>query len=181
MEKQCSICGETKPLDGFYNHPKMPDGRQKRCKDCCKAAAVENWKANRERNRAYDKQRFQRPERKAAIGIYQKRRRQRFPQDASGCSETVTTNSIVRKLGSDGASRWAHFSVNGFVIVSLTQKADEAMLTMASPAAAWTSSYSFGDNQIAHAELQAEALRQAIELAREWAVDAGRPYKEVLR
>jgi hypothetical protein len=102
-------------------------------------------------------------------------------QDASGCSETVTTNSIVRKLGSDGASRWAHFSVNGFVIVSLTQKADEAMLTMASPAAAWTSSYSFGDNQIAHAELQAEALRQAIELAREWAVDAGRPYKEVLR
>lgn len=92
MEKQCSICGETKPLDGFYNHPKMPDGRQKRCKDCCKAAAVENWKANRERNRAYDKQRFQRPERKAAIGIYQKRRRQRFPH--KDLARTMVGNAI---------------------------------------------------------------------------------------
>lgn len=90
-------------------------------------------------------------------------------------------NGVTREFGSDDASRWAHFRINQCLVASVNQKADEATLTMASPTASWASSYNFGDNQIVHAELLVEALRQAIALARKWEADAGKPYNKVLQ
>ena len=100
----------------------------------------------------------------------------------AGEGETMSEqNGITREIASNGASRWAHFKVNGCIIAATAQRADAVSLTMESPIVSWTGSGSFGVNQIVHAESQAEALRQAIELAREWEQDAGKPMKEVLK
>ena len=34
MEKTCNKCGQTKPINGFYEHPTFKDGRMKTCKEC---------------------------------------------------------------------------------------------------------------------------------------------------
>lgn len=35
--KTCIQCGEGKPLEEFYKHPRMADGHLGKCKSCCKA------------------------------------------------------------------------------------------------------------------------------------------------
>lgn len=57
MEKACKWCGIIKPLDGFYKHPSMKDGRLNRCIDCFKADQNQRRRdepeAIRARDRAY--------------------------------------------------------------------------------------------------------------------------------
>ena len=36
MYKTCFKCGELKPLDEYYTHPKMMDGHLNKCKECTK-------------------------------------------------------------------------------------------------------------------------------------------------
>lgn len=59
-EKQCRGCLEVLPLTSFHRkgEGKSKDGLQPKCKDCVRAYQVEYLKKNRERKRAYDKQRF---------------------------------------------------------------------------------------------------------------------------
>lgn len=59
--KQCFKCGERKPLNAFYKHPKMKDGRVNKCKECNKRDVCENRKKNVEYYRAYDRGRGSRP------------------------------------------------------------------------------------------------------------------------
>lgn len=103
-------------------------------------------------------------------------------------SETVTTNGIIRESGCNGASRWMWFkNADGRHLADITQYADVAMLTMGDPTIGWSDHWRQGSTgqmqraRLVDAEEMAEALRQAIELAREWAVDAGRPHREILR
>ena len=35
--KPCICCGEEKPLDEYYTHPRMTDGHLNKCKECVKA------------------------------------------------------------------------------------------------------------------------------------------------
>jgi hypothetical protein len=80
MEKQCSVCGERKPVTEFYKCADMKDGRRNDCKACNLAAKaarykadpgptierVKRWQAdNRERHLANLRRRRERPEVKA--------------------------------------------------------------------------------------------------------------------
>lgn len=94
-----------------------------------------------------------------------------------------TLNSITREIDGDDASRWAEFGAeNGAYLCSIQQDGDTASLTLSSCAFSWKSnSPTRLFRSIAAAELMAEALRQAIELACEWDKDAGKPIKDVLK
>lgn len=54
MKKTCFKCNLVKPLEDFYKHPQMPDGRVNKCKDCNKIENKINWNKNREEKREYD-------------------------------------------------------------------------------------------------------------------------------
>lgn len=55
MEKTCTQCGETKPLDAYHKQKRGLHGRQSKCKDCRNANKREYFAipVNRERNRQY--------------------------------------------------------------------------------------------------------------------------------
>ena len=48
MTKQCTKCGETKPLDGFHKKKTGSHGRQPCCKDCRSAFMKGYYQANKE-------------------------------------------------------------------------------------------------------------------------------------
>lgn len=80
--KTCFKCGETKPLWSFYVHPAMADGHLNKCKVCCKNEEKIRRRTPkfRERMRAYDKARFQMPERKAQALEAQRQRQKNHPE-----------------------------------------------------------------------------------------------------
>lgn len=55
--KRCFKCGETKPLSGFYKHPRMADGHVNKCKECNKKDVRENLQKNFEHYQEYEKER----------------------------------------------------------------------------------------------------------------------------
>jgi hypothetical protein len=55
--KKCYRCGEEKPLDQFYRHSKMTDGRLNKCADCCRVDARNNRRKRVKYYREYDRKR----------------------------------------------------------------------------------------------------------------------------
>ena len=45
MEKKCSTCKETKPIEEFHNQKSRKDGKQNHCKACSKLN-MERWRKN---------------------------------------------------------------------------------------------------------------------------------------
>lgn len=70
--KQCFKCKKTLPLDSFYKHPKMADGRVNKCKECNKKDVQDNRSAKIDYYREYDKQRANNPSRVEARALYSK-------------------------------------------------------------------------------------------------------------
>lgn len=77
--KQCFKCQDVKPLEEFYKHPQMPDGHLNKCKTCAKKDVSENYRKRKPQYAAYERDREQRPERKADKLRYQRDRRRRHP------------------------------------------------------------------------------------------------------
>ena len=55
VDKQCTECGEIKPLSGFRNRTISPDGLDYRCRVCRNASGKAWRKANPKRTAAYSK------------------------------------------------------------------------------------------------------------------------------
>ena len=73
MVKTCFKCGVEKPLDDFYKHPRMNDGRLNKCKECTKAYVKQHRQDNIDRIRKYDRQRGRLEHRKERSRQYNKR------------------------------------------------------------------------------------------------------------
>jgi hypothetical protein len=64
--KECFKCKTVKPLEDFYKHSMMADGRFNKCKTCTKSDVLEHRNKNLERIREYDRERGKKPERRAS-------------------------------------------------------------------------------------------------------------------
>ena len=78
--KTCFKCKAEKAITEFYVHPAMGDGRLNKCKECTKKDVSENYRANSEHYRKYERERFKTADRKAAVRRYQAERRERHPE-----------------------------------------------------------------------------------------------------
>ena len=65
--KQCKRCELCLPVDMFYRHSRMADGRLNFCQACVKQRISDHREANLERIQQYDRERGKRPERKAQL------------------------------------------------------------------------------------------------------------------
>ena len=82
--KECFKCHHSKPLDDFYRHPRMADGRLNKCKACTRVDVRLNRALRDEQYLAYDRARASRPERRAASKERVRRQRREQPeQDAA--------------------------------------------------------------------------------------------------
>jgi len=70
--KRCFKCLQEKPLEAFYKHAQMRDGRLNKCIECAKADVLQNRLENIERYKQFDRQRAGNPERVKARATYRK-------------------------------------------------------------------------------------------------------------
>ena len=63
--KNCFKCKQDKPLDDFYRHAQMADGRVGKCKTCARDDSITNRNKNIEKYPNHDKVRNLTPERKS--------------------------------------------------------------------------------------------------------------------
>jgi len=71
--KECFKCHVVKPVEDFYKHPKMGDGRLGKCKECAKADVHKNYRTNKKHYVEYERIRTSQPERKKHVSLYQKK------------------------------------------------------------------------------------------------------------
>ena len=81
-QKTCFVCRESKPVEQFYRHPQMADGRLGKCKECTKKHVRANYSEKREQYSRYDKERQQNPTRRAKKIAYAKAHKARHPDRA---------------------------------------------------------------------------------------------------
>lgn len=90
--KRCFKCGETKSTAGFYRHPQTGDGLLGKCKDCTKRDVNSNYRKTWTDKVAYERRRWQRPERRRASTASLKRQKARNPTKAK--ARNAVTNAI---------------------------------------------------------------------------------------
>lgn len=71
-EKTCFKCESKKPMDAFYRHPQIADGRLNKCKECAKRDVRHNYKSNVGHYQQYEQVRAKNPDRVRARDLYQK-------------------------------------------------------------------------------------------------------------
>lgn len=64
--KTCFKCLRSLPVDDFYRHPRMKDGRLGKCKECAKSDVSRNYRDNIDSKKAYEQARKSTEARKSA-------------------------------------------------------------------------------------------------------------------
>ncbi len=77
--KECFKCLETKPLEAFYRHPRMKDGRLNKCIECTKVDVKNTRLSNIEKCRSYDRERANEQHRVAGRAQYIERYNEQYP------------------------------------------------------------------------------------------------------
>lgn len=80
MYKKCFKCEQIKPISEFYSHPETADKHLNKCKSCTKNDVTNNYASKREYYSLYEKVRNSEISRKSSRLIYQKTRRERYPE-----------------------------------------------------------------------------------------------------
>lgn len=93
MEKRCFKCGEVKPIDSYYRHPRMADGRLNKCIECTKKDVGEHRGKNLDRVREYDRGRYRTNE---------KRREQYLSLSSRRPPEHIKANHALSNAVRDG-------------------------------------------------------------------------------
>jgi len=99
--KHCSKCDSEKPLEEFHRNKGAHDGRTNWCKPCACAHVRTARRANLEHYRTYDRERAQRPERKAAdvVATRRKRAKNRLRYKAHWTVANEIRNGRLRRGG----------------------------------------------------------------------------------
>lgn len=91
--KTCIVCGDSKPLDEFYAHPRMPDGLLNKCKPCHKLHIRECRAQRPEYYRTYDRSRGRTPRRAATRSRHSRNYIERNPAKRAA---VIAANNAVR-------------------------------------------------------------------------------------
>jgi len=95
-EKACFKCLQVKPLDHFYAHPKMADGRLGKCKECTKADTKANREERKDYYQKYDRERANIPRRVAAREAYSRTDEFRASHSAASAKYTASNRTRAR-------------------------------------------------------------------------------------
>ena len=98
--KRCFKCGVEKPVDSFYRHPMMGDGHLGKCKECTKQDVSANYHARRQHYAEYERERYQRPERRRKTVEYHRKGVLRNPEKATArnaISNAIREGRLQRK------------------------------------------------------------------------------------
>jgi len=102
MTKKCFKCGKKKELNQFYKHPATADKHLGKCKNCTKNDVRERYNDEESRKRivAYEKKRFQNPERKKKTKQYAINRKIKHPNKvrANRAVHTALKNGSLKRL-----------------------------------------------------------------------------------
>jgi hypothetical protein len=90
--KRCFKCNQEQPVEEFYRHPQMGDGRLNKCRTCTKSDVSQNYRRNREHYASYEQQRFKLPERKRDVRRYAQKRAELRPERTRAAY--LTSNAI---------------------------------------------------------------------------------------
>lgn len=103
--KTCFKCNATKPVNDFYRHHAMSDGRLGKCKECTKADVRENRLLNIDHYRAFDRSRSNLPHRVNA--------REEYARTDAGKSMIAKAQSAWFARNKD--KRAAHYAVSNAI------------------------------------------------------------------
>lgn len=98
-EKRCFRCGEVKPLEEFYRHAGMKDGRKGKCKPCANRDAMRRYYTphGQQMVKAYQKAYEQTPKRKAAKRRYERQRDPLKRHTTNLTTSAIRYGKLIRK------------------------------------------------------------------------------------
>lgn len=87
--KECFKCKSYLPLEEFYRHPKMADGRLGKCKSCARSDVAHNYRERRQQYIEYERKRFKDATRKKKAIEYAASGRRRSPEKSIARQRTA--------------------------------------------------------------------------------------------